>query len=84
MTREELQRLIDVIVQELAVASTRSQATCACHAVAADCCPDRLRVVIDAGAARVGMHAAGGAPAEIAALIDHTLLKPVATRQIIE
>jgi deoxyribose-phosphate aldolase len=49
-----------------------------------DCCPDRLRGVLDAGATRVGLHAAGGAPASIASMIDHTLLKPDATRQQIE
>jgi deoxyribose-phosphate aldolase len=83
MTRAELQRLIDVVVQELAVA--RPQASrCGCHEVAHDCCPGRLQGVIDAGASRVGVHAAGGAPAEVAALIDHTLLKPDATRRDID
>ena len=46
-----------------------------------DCCPDRLRGVLDAGATRLGLHATGGAPAAVAAMIDHTLLKPDATRQ---
>jgi deoxyribose-phosphate aldolase len=40
--------------------------------------------VLDAGATRVGVHAAGGAPTGVAAMIDHTLLKPDATRQQIE
>jgi deoxyribose-phosphate aldolase len=40
--------------------------------------------VLDAGATRLGVHAAGGAPSGVAALIDHTLLKPEATRQQIE
>ena len=40
--------------------------------------------MLDAGATRVGVHAAGGAPAGVAAMIDHTLLKPDATRQEIE
>jgi deoxyribose-phosphate aldolase len=52
--------------------------------VLSDCCPDRLRGVLDAGATRVGLHAIGGAPADVAAMIDHTLLKPDATRQNIE
>ena len=57
------QRLIDVIVQEMAAAPARAAAArCRCHAVVDDCCPDRLRGVIDAGATRVGVHAAGGAP----------------------
>jgi deoxyribose-phosphate aldolase len=84
MTRDELQRLIAVIVQELAAADRRRGATCSCHAVREDCCPDRLRGVIDAGATRVGVHAAGGAPSGVAAMIDHTLLKPDATRTEIE
>jgi deoxyribose-phosphate aldolase len=86
MTREELQHLIDVIVQELMAApvAARSQTRCACHSVLADCCPDRLQGVLDAGATRVGVHAAGGAPSGIASMIDHTLLKPDATRQNIE
>jgi deoxyribose-phosphate aldolase len=84
MTREELQRLIDVIVGELTAATARPQGRCACHLVLDDCCPDRLRGVLDAGATRVGLHASGGAPAGIASMIDHTLLKPDATRANIE
>ncbi len=84
MTREELRRLIDMIVQEVAAASRRPHAVCACHTVVDDCCPDRLRGVLDAGATRVGLHAVGGAPASVATMIDHTLLKPDASRQNIE
>ena len=84
MTREELQRLIEIIVQEVAAAQAAPQGRCACHSVLDDCCPDRLRGVLDAGATRVGLHASGGAPAGVAAMIDHTLLKPEATRSQIE
>ena len=84
MTRDELQRLIDVIVHELSTVSSRSDTRCACHSVSSECCPDRLRGVIDAGASRVGVHAVGGAPATVASMIDHTLLKPDATRKDIE
>src|SRR3954463_10822228 len=83
MTRDELQRIIDVIVQEMA-ATSRPSVRCGCHGVLDDCCPDRLKGVIDAGATRVGLHAAGGAPGGVAAMIDHTLLKPDATRKEIE
>src|ERR1044072_4006834 len=83
MTRDELQRLIDTLVSEL-TAATRPQTRCACHSVLDDCCPDRLRGVLDAGATRVGVHASGGAPAGVAAVIDHTLLKPDAKRSDIE
>jgi deoxyribose-phosphate aldolase len=81
MTRDELKHLIDLIVAEVAAATGRPRRLCSCHAVVDDCCPDRLRGVLDAGATRVGLHATGGAPAEVAAMIDHTLLKPDATRQ---
>ena len=84
MNRDELQRIIDVIVQELAAAGARPSLRCACHGVLDDCCPDRLSGVLDAGATRVGVHAAGGAPTGVAAMIDHTLLKPDATRQQID
>ncbi len=84
MTRGELQRLIDLIVSELGSAESRTSRRCGCHSVLNDCCPDRLRGILDAGATRVGVHAAGGAPAEVAALIDHTLLRPEATRRDIE
>ena len=84
MTTDELRRLIDIIVQEMAAADVRPRGVCRCHSVADDCCPDRLRGVLDAGATRVGLHAAGGAPPSVASMIDHTLLKPDATRQQIE
>jgi len=84
MTRDELQRLIDLIVSEMALARARPQTRCACHSVVDDCCPDRLRGVLDAGATRVGLLATGGAPAGVASMIDHTLLKPDATRAQIE
>ena len=86
MTREELQRLIDTIVTELmpTMSARAAQGRCACHSVLDDCCPDRLRGVIDAGACRVGTYAVGGAPVGVASMIDHTLLKPDATRQEIE
>jgi deoxyribose-phosphate aldolase len=84
MTRDELQHLIDVIVQEMMASASPPSVRCSCHSVVAECCPDRLQGVLDAGATRVGLHAAGGAPATIASMIDHTLLKPDATRQNIE
>jgi deoxyribose-phosphate aldolase len=84
MTRDEVRHLIDLVVDELAAATCGRPARCACHAVVDGCCPDRLRPVLDAGATRVGVHAAGGAPSEVAAIIDHTLLRPDATRQQID
>ena len=56
----------------------------ACHSLLYECCPDRLRGVLDAGATRLGLHATGGAPGDVAAMIDHTLLRPDAARHDIE
>jgi deoxyribose-phosphate aldolase len=87
LSPQDLQRLIDIITEEVIAAQMHSGAAltrCACHAVMADCCPDRLRSVIDAGAVRLGMHATGGAAGDVSAMIDHTLLKPDATRRDIE
>jgi deoxyribose-phosphate aldolase len=83
---QDLQRLIDIIAEELLSAQGVGAATarCSCHAVMSDCCPTRLRGVLDAGASRLGIHAAGGAPGSVSAMIDHTLLKPDATRGDIE
>src|SRR3977135_1332451 len=84
MTREELQHLIDMIVGELTSADARPEGRCSCHSVLSECCPDRLRGVLDAGATRVGLYAAGGAPAGVASMIDPTPLQPDATRANIE
>ena len=83
----DLQRLVEIITEEVMSAQRRAAsapAQCSCHAVLYDCCPDRLRGVLDAGASRIGLHATGGAAGTVANLIDHTLLKPDATRQEIE
>jgi deoxyribose-phosphate aldolase len=80
----DLARLVAMVAEEVMAASRVPTARCSCHAVREDCCPGRLRGVIDAGAVRIGVHATGGAPAGVANLIDHTLLKPDATRDEIE
>jgi len=81
----DVQRLIQIIVEELAAtAASPAPSRCACHSLLYECCPDRLRGVLDAGATRLGLHATGGAPGGVALMIDHTLLKPDATRADIE
>lgn len=82
----DVQRLIEIVTQEVlaAVRTAGPASRCACHEVLVECCPERLRGVLDAGATRLGLHASGGAPDGVAGLIDHTLLKPDATRHDIE
>ena len=78
----DLQR---IIAEEVSAALTRGQAArCVCHSVVHDCCPDRVRGILDAGASRLGLYAGGPVPSDVASLIDHTLLKPDATREEIE
>lgn len=85
MRPQDVQRLIQIIVEELAAAQAAPvPARCACHSVLFECCPDRLAGVLEAGATRIGLHAVGGAAGSVAAMIDHTLLKPDATRRDIE
>ncbi|MCM3880759.1 MAG: deoxyribose-phosphate aldolase [Vicinamibacterales bacterium] len=82
MQWNELQK---IIAEEVAAALSRQRTrTCDCHAVLYDCCPDRVRGVIDAGASRLGLYAGEKVPAGVASLIDHTLLKADASRQEIE
>jgi deoxyribose-phosphate aldolase len=81
MEPADVQRLVQIIVEELDAAGQRAPQRCSCHALLYECCPDRLRGVIEAGATRIGLHATGGAAGGVASMIDHTLLKPDATRQ---
>jgi deoxyribose-phosphate aldolase len=83
----DLQRLVEIITEEVMAAQRRAATTpsqCDCHAVLYECCPDRLRGVLDAGATRIGLHATGGAAGTVAGMIDHTLLKPDATKNDID
>jgi deoxyribose-phosphate aldolase len=85
MQNVDLQRLIQIIVEELSAAPTApASGRCQCHSVLYECCPDRIRDVLDAGATRLGLHATGGATGGVAGMIDHTLLKPDATRTDVE
>jgi deoxyribose-phosphate aldolase len=85
MAASDLERLIRLIVEEVAAAqASAAPVRCACHSVLFECCPDRLRTVIAAGASRLGLHASGGDAGDVAAMIDHTLLKPDASRAEVE
>ena len=86
MNQQELARLIEIVTEEVLAATGQASVghACACHAVLYECCPDRLQGVLEAGATRLGLHASGAAPGEVSSMIDHTLLKPDATRQDVE
>ena len=85
-TALDIERLVAIITEEVlrATGAVASPDRCACHAVHVECCPDRLRGVLDAGATRLGLRASGAPAGSVAGLIDHTLLKPEATRTEIE
>src|SRR4030095_11572645 len=81
----DLERLIQIVVEELAATGAgRAPVRCSCHSVLYECCPSRVAPVVQAGATRLGFHAVGGDAGDVAAMIDHTLLKPDATKAEIE
>jgi hypothetical protein len=56
----DLERLIQIIVEEMAaVSGGRAPARCSCHSVLYECCPSRVAPVVEAGATRLGLHAVG-------------------------
>ena len=75
----DYRRVIELILEELARAGAVAPPRCVCHGYTFDCCPDRVRGVLDAGATRLGLHAADGGAQGLAGLIDHTLLRPDAS-----
>jgi deoxyribose-phosphate aldolase len=86
MNATEIARLVELITAEVMTTLSGAGAPlqCGCHGVLYDCCPHRVGGLLDAGASRLGLHAAGGRPGDVSSLIDHTLLKPDATRAEIE
>ena len=85
MDQAQLKRLVEIIVEELAGAGAQAASgPCRCHGVLYECCPDRVRDVLDAGATRLGLHASGGPAGQVASLIDHTLLRADASKTDIE
>jgi deoxyribose-phosphate aldolase len=78
-------RLVEAVVRAV-LAQVRPEAPpCACHQAAGGCCPDLLGHLLQQGAERFGLQAGVNLyPREIARRIDHTLLKPDATREQIE
>ena len=85
MEKADLTRLIQIVIEELAAAGAAARpARCGCHSVMFECCPDRIGQILEAGATRLGLHASGGPVGSVAGMIDHTLLKPDATRRDVE
>ena len=85
MQPADVERLVQIIVEELAAAGRQQPPVrCSCHSLLYECCPDRLRGVIEAGATRLGLHASGGTSNTVASMIDHTLLRADAARADIE
>ena len=78
--------LVDAVVRAvLAQLVHEEEPPCACHAAPHGCCPDRMGRMLGQGAARFGLRAGTNLyPRDIARRIDHTLLKPEATREQIE
>jgi len=85
-------RVIETIVQEVLrrIGPLASQSSCGDCTACGQCAlkrPDAVRSLVDLGASRIGCRP-GLAPAQVtpslASLIDHTLLKPDATRAEIE
>jgi deoxyribose-phosphate aldolase len=77
--------LVEAVVRAVLAQIRLEEPPCACHAAAGGCCPDRFGRLVTYGAERFGLHAGTNLyPREIARLIDHTLLKPDATRAQIE
>jgi deoxyribose-phosphate aldolase len=79
-------QLVERIVRAvLAQVGGPEEPPCACHAAPGGCCPDRMGRLVGQGAARFGLQAGPVVYSrEIARAIDHTLLKPEATRAQIE
>jgi len=78
-------RLIDAVVRAVLAQLRTEEPPCGCHAVPGGCCPDRLGRMLGDGAERFGLQAGTNLYfGELARKIDHTLLKPDATREQIE
>jgi deoxyribose-phosphate aldolase len=79
------ERLVEAVVRAVLAQVRPEEPPCACHSAAGGCCPDRLGRLVGQGADRFGLQAPRALyPRELARTIDHTLLKPEATRAQIE
>lgn len=75
---ELVEQITDEVVKRLGLFP---QEECSCHTVSVQTCPDRLKFIIECGADRVGLQTGGPhIDSDIAKFIDHTILKPEATK----
>ncbi len=85
-TNYSLDQLVDIITREVLKVYPGGGQSCSgcgqgCEGNCAVNCPDRCRDVVQAGADRLSARlGAGQVPADLARMIDHTLLKPDASR----
>ncbi len=86
IAQADFDRLVDLITQEVMAHLARSgvRASSECSTCSGQClstCPERVNAAFAAGASRISTTLGVRRPAaEIAAMIDHTLLKPDATK----
>lgn len=73
-------RLVEAVVRALLRELRPEEPPCACHGSSNGCCPDRMGRMLGHGAERFGLRAGASFPRDLAGKIDHTLLKPDATR----
>jgi len=85
VSQTDFDRLVDLITKEVLVQISQSGVQTAsecvdCQDQCVDSCPERVDAAVSAGASRISTTLGVKQPAaEVAALIDHTLLKPDAT-----
>lgn len=75
-----VEQITDVIVSRLNGEREEQARMCGCAGECFHRCPERMRRIVDAGAARIGLALGETATAgDWASLVDHTLLKPEAS-----
>jgi len=90
LTQADLEKIAERIAGMMSQSGWPTKSACSCcgedcHGRCAETGPDTVRGLIGMGAGRIGMGLGGGPiPRDVAQYIDHTLLKPEATRAQIE
>lgn len=90
LSQPDLERIANRIAQMMSSSGWPAKSSCSCcgedcHGRCAEHGPDTVRGLIGMGAGRIGLGMGGGPiPRDVAQFIDHTLLKPEATRGQVE